>query len=72
MLLMQEFPPTAMNSLPATKPTLINVYIETIEKSERVYEAFNEGLWQTIVQKATVHSDGRLVFTFSNGQEIEG
>jgi len=50
---------------------VLTAFTDTIEKSERVYETFDEGLWQTIVQKATVHSDGRIVFTFSNGQEIE-
>ena len=51
---------------------VLTAFITSVEKSERVYEAFDEGLWQTIVQKATVHSDGRIVFTFNNGQEIEG
>ena len=51
---------------------VLTAFTDTIEKSEQVYETFDEGLWQTIVQKATVHSDGRIVFTFSNGQEIEG
>jgi hypothetical protein len=51
---------------------VLTAFTNSIEKSERVYETFDEGLWQTTVQKATVHSDGRIVFTFSNGQEIEG
>ena len=51
---------------------VLTAFMDTIEKSERVYEAFDEELWQTTVQKATVHSDGRVIFTFNNGQEIEG
>ena len=33
---------------------------------------FNEGLWLAVVEKATAFHDGRLVFTFQNGTEIEG
>lgn len=33
---------------------------------------FDESLWIVMVQKATVYQDGRLVFTFQNGTEIEG
>lgn len=33
---------------------------------------FDESFWIAMVQKATVYQDGRLVFTFQNGTEIEG
>ena len=33
---------------------------------------FDEGLWLAVVEKATAYHDGRLVFTFQNGTEIEG
>ena len=32
---------------------------------------FDEGLWLAVVDKATAFHDGRLVFTFQNGIEIE-
>lgn len=32
---------------------------------------FDEPLWISMVQKATVYHDGRLVFTFQNGIKIE-
>ena len=32
---------------------------------------FDESLWIAMVQKATAYRDGRLVFTFQNGVEIE-
>lgn len=32
---------------------------------------FDESVWIAMVQKATVYHDGRLVFTFQNGMEIE-
>ena len=33
---------------------------------------FNEGLWLAVVDMATSFHDGRLVFTFQSGTEIEG
>ena len=33
---------------------------------------FDEGLWLSVVERATAYHDGRLVFTFQNGTEIEG
>ena len=32
---------------------------------------FDEPFWIAMIQKATVHHDGRLVFIFQNGVEIE-
>ena len=31
---------------------------------------FDAALWRTLIEKATVHSDGRIVFTFLDGTEI--
>lgn len=33
---------------------------------------FDSSSWLAVVQKATACHDGRLVFTFQNGMEIEG
>ena len=44
---------------------------ELSEYTETISE-FNEGLWLAVVEKATAYHDGRLVFTFQNGTEIEG
>lgn len=33
---------------------------------------FENSTWLAVVQKATAYHDGRLVFTFQNGMEIEG
>ena len=32
---------------------------------------FDEGLWLAVTEKATVYKNGRLVFIFQNGVEIE-
>ena len=44
---------------------------ELSEYTESVTE-FDEGLWLAVIEKATAYHDGRLVFTFQNGTEIEG
>ena len=44
---------------------------ELSEYTEAITE-FNEGLWLAVIEKATAYHDGRLVFTFQNGAEIEG
>ena len=43
---------------------------ELSEYTEAVTE-FDEGLWLAVIEKATAYHDGRLVFTFQNGTEIE-
>jgi len=37
-----------------------------------VLEEFDEKLWAVAVEKVTVKPDGRLVFAFKDGTEIEG
>ena len=32
---------------------------------------FDNALWLAVAEKATAYHDGRLVFTFQNGMEIE-
>lgn len=44
---------------------------ELSEYTEAITE-FSEDLWLAVVEKATAYHDGRLVFTFQNGTEIEG
>ena len=43
---------------------------ELSEYTEAITE-FNEGLWLAVIEKVTAYHDGRLVFTFQNGIEIE-
>lgn len=44
---------------------------ELTEYEETITE-FDEQLWLMVIDKAIVHQDGRLVFVFRNGCEIEG
>ena len=51
---------------------LIGGFIFALREREIGITEFDNSLWLTVVKKATVCHDGRLVFTFQNGTEIEG
>ena len=44
---------------------------ELSERGDAITE-FDEWLWLAVVEKATAYHDGRLVFTFQNGLELDG
>ena len=44
---------------------------ELSERGDAITE-FDDRLWLAVVEKATAYHDGRLVFTFQNGIEVEG
>lgn len=44
---------------------------ELAEYDEGITE-FDDMLWTMTVDKAIVHNDGRIVFVFRNGMEVEG
>ena len=44
---------------------------ELSERGDAITE-FDERLWLAVVEKATAYHDGRLVFTFQNGLELDG
>ena len=44
---------------------------ETIQQKPLVLEECNKRLWVGLLEKATVFHDGRTVFQFKNGTEIE-
>jgi hypothetical protein len=47
------------------------LFIESIKEQPLVLESWNERLWVGLLEKATVFHDGRMVFEFKNGTEIE-
>ena len=53
------------------KADLIGRFMFTVHKREVGIGEFDNTLWLAAVQKATAYHDGRLVFTFQNGMEIE-
>lgn len=44
---------------------------EMLERDEPL-DTFDERLWIAVIDHATVYHDGRIVFTFVNGMEVEG
>jgi len=54
-----------------SQQTVLTAFTDTMEKQEQTLDAFNEELWLAVIEKATVFSDGRIVFSFINGTEIE-
>jgi DNA invertase Pin-like site-specific DNA recombinase len=51
--------------------TVLTAFIDTMEQQRGSLTEFDESLWLAVVEKATVHADGRLVFTLMDGSEIE-
>ena len=51
---------------------IIGGFMFAVHERETGVTEFDNGLWLAVVQKATAYHDGRLVFTFQNGMEIEG
>lgn len=49
----------------------LRLFIESIKEQPLVLEVWNERLWVGLLEKATVFRDGRMVFEFKNGTEIE-
>ncbi|MGX8709456.1 MAG: recombinase family protein [bacterium] len=49
----------------------LRLFIESIKKQPLVLEVWSERLWVGLLDKATVFHDGRMVFQFKNGMEIE-
>ncbi len=55
-----------------SKADAIGAFMFTLSECEEGIAEFEDGLWLALVEKATAYHDGRLVFTFQNGTEIEG
>ncbi|MBD5153536.1 MAG: hypothetical protein HDT15_00275 [Oscillibacter sp.] len=51
---------------------IIGGFMFAVHERETGVTEFCNGLWLAVVQKATAYHDGRLVFIFQSGMEIEG
>ena len=49
----------------------IRIFTAEIEKQPLVLETWDERLWISLLDSATVHADGRITFRFKDGTEIE-
>lgn len=54
------------------KADAMGAFMFSLSESKNIITEFDEGLWLAVVRKVTAFHDGRLVFTFQNGTEIEG
>lgn len=54
------------------KLLLLEAFIKDIETRSLVVDEFDEKLWLAAVNKVTVLSDGKLMFSFKDGTEIDG
>lgn len=50
---------------------MLTAFVDTMEQQHGTLTEFSESLWLAVIEKATVYTDGRLVFTLMNGTEIE-
>ena len=49
----------------------LRIFIGSIEKQPLVLETWDEGLWLTLLETATVYADNRITFRFKDGTDIE-
>ena len=49
----------------------LRLFVEALKKQPLVLEEWDERLWISIVDQATVFRDGRIAFKFKSGREIE-
>ena len=47
-------------------------FLETISAIPQVLDSFDEELWRTTIEKVTVFHDGKMIFQFIDGTEIQG
>lgn len=46
-------------------------FIKSVENLPEMIREFDEALWGSLVEKVTVYSKDRIVFTMTSGMEIE-
>lgn len=49
----------------------LRIFISELAEKPLVIEEWDEELWVSILEAATVHKDGRITFLFKNGTSIE-
>ena len=49
----------------------LRIFISSIKEQPLVLETWDEELWLTMLETATVHADNRIIFRFKDGTDIE-
>ena len=47
-------------------------FLKLLKKQEDEVTVFSDGLWTGLLDYTTIYADGRMTFTFKNGQTIDG
>ena len=47
-------------------------FLETISAVPQVLDSFDEELWRATIEKVIVFHDGKMIFQFLDGTEIQG
>ena len=61
---------TADRNVRAQRNRELRIFIESIKQQPLIVEAWDETLWLSLLDTATVYGDGRITFLFKNGTEI--
>lgn len=51
---------------------IMSSFIRTLESTEETLTYFDDEIWRVVIEKVTVFHDGRMVFQFVDGTEVEG
>ena len=49
----------------------LRIFIGAIKEQPLILETWDEGLWLTLLETATVQADNRIIFRFKDGTDIE-
>ena len=54
-----------------SRAEFLQKFYSRVEAVTGTIDFFDAALWRTLIEKATVHNDGKIVFKFLDGTEIE-
>ena len=49
----------------------MSAFIRTLQDTKETLQFFDDDIWRIFVEKVTVFHDGRMIFHFIDGTEIE-
>ena len=55
----------------SVRAEFLQKFYSRVEAVSGAIDFFDASLWRTLIEKATVHHDGRIIFKFLDGTEIE-
>ena len=61
---------TADRNVRAQRNRELRIFIESLKQQPLIVEAWDETLWLSLLDTATVYADGSIIFLFKNGTEI--